>query len=460
MKTTFFKGISLPSPAVALMLLLTTGMLHAQQKTQELTLKDAINYALENKVEARKAKLSIENGEYEIQEVRSRALPQISATGNLTYNPILQLTAFDASTLPGAPAGAGVSLVPFGQKWASTAGVSLTQAIFDQAVFTGLKAAKSTREFYRINAQLTEEDVIERVANNYYQVFVKRQQLAVLDSTYANTQKSRDIIKGQYDNGLAKKIDLDRMNVNLNNISTQRQQKINDVLLQENTLKFYMGMPIETPITLAKENFEVTPLNLDEQPDSTQRTQYQLLKKQEELLVLQRKSVVAEYYPKLSLTAGYNYFGTGNQLPWFAKPADGVFWTDFSSLALNLTVPIFNGFGTRSKVRQATIDVRNNEEDLKDAKLSLDLAFENARTQIQNNVITINNQRENVTLAQEVLANTQNNYQQGLATLTDLLDAEKSYIEAQNNYTTALLDYKLAEVQLKKAKGELKTFVN
>jgi outer membrane protein TolC len=57
--------------------------------------------------------------------------------------------------------------------------------------FTGLKAAKSTREFYQINEQLTEEQVIERVANNYYQVYVRRQNLNVLDSTYINTNKVR-----------------------------------------------------------------------------------------------------------------------------------------------------------------------------------------------------------------------------------------------------------------------------
>jgi outer membrane protein TolC len=123
-------------------------------------------------------------------------------------------------------------------------------------------------------------------------------------------------------------------------------------------------------------------------------------------------------------------------------------------------VPIFNGFATRSKVRQADIELRKTKEDLIDTKLSLDLAFQNAKTQINNSLITINNQKENVQLAQDVLDNTQNNYQQGLATLTDLLDAENSYIEAQNNYNTALLDFKLAEVQLIKAKGELKTLIN
>jgi outer membrane protein TolC len=43
------------------------------------------------------------------------------------------------------------------------------------------------------------------------------------------------------------------------------------------------------------------------------------------------------------------------QMPWFAKPSDGVYWSDFSAIGLNLRVPIFTGFGTRAKVRQADV---------------------------------------------------------------------------------------------------------
>ncbi|MCO6147883.1 TolC family protein [Flavobacterium sp. NRK1] len=440
------------------MVLLATFSLQAQTPAQEITLKDAINYALQNKADAQKARLQVENSQYQIEEVRARALPTITANGSVTYNPILQENAIDVGAFSGGPS--MVQLVALGQKWNSVAGVNLTQNLFDQSVFTGLKAAKTTREFYKINQQLTEEQVIERVANNYYQVYVQRQKLVVIDSNYVNTKKIRDIIKGQFDNGLAKKIDLDRMNVNLTNISTQRQTLINQVQLQENTLKFYMGMPIETPIVLPKNDFQVTPVAVNEAVDVTQHTQYLLLKKQEELNIFNKKAKMAEYYPKLTLTAGYNYLGQGPELPWFKKPADDVYWTDYSAIGLNLSVPIFNGFGTRAKVRQADVDIRKIQEDLKDTKLSLDLAYENAKTQINNSIITINNQKENATLAQEVLDNTQNNYQNGLATLTDLLDAENAYIEAQNNYTSALLDFKLAEIQLIKAKGELKTLTN
>ena len=429
----------------------------ADSPVKTLTLKEAISYALENKADAKKAQLKVENSEYQIQEVRSRALPQISANGSLTYNPVLQTTVIDGNAFgqPGT-----VIQAAFGQKWSSTAGVSLTQAIFDQSVFTGLKAAKSTREFYQINNQLTEEQVIERVANNYYQVYVQRQKLIVIDSTYKTTSKVKNIIKGQYDNGLAKKIDLDRILVKISNINTMRQQVLNAVQIQENALKFYMGMPIETQIEIPQTAFEVSPQSLSEVPNTANRSEFLLLKKQEELLNYQKKSIEAGYYPTLSLSAGYNYIGQGPKMPIGAKPSDGVYWSDFSSIGLNLRVPIFTGFGTRAKVRQADINLKTIKEDLDDTKLALDLSFANAKTQIDNSLITINNQKENAQLAKEVLDNTRNNYVQGLASLTDLLDAENALTEAQNNYTSAILEYKLAEIQLIKSKGELKTLIN
>ena len=442
---------------IIISLLFLTSFANAQE-IKTLTLKDAITFALENKAEAKKAKLQVENSTYQIEEVRSRALPQISANGNLTHNPILQTNVIDGAAF-GAP---GTTIqAAFGQKWTSTAGVTLNQALYDQSVFIGLKAAKSTREFYQINEQLTEEQVIERVANAYYQVYVTRQNLNVIDNNLKNTGKVKDIIKGQFDNGLAKKIDLDRILVRISNINTQRQQVLNAINLQENALKFYIGMPIETKIVIPQTEFEITATAFTSQkPEVTSRTEYLLLKKNEQLLEFQKKSVQAAYYPVLSLTGSYNYLGQGPEVPWFKKPADGVYWSDYAAVGLNLHVPIFTGFGTRAKVRQAENKLQSVRVDLEETKLALDLEYENAKTQIDNSIISINNQKENSKLAQEVYNNTNNNYIQGLASLTDLLEAENALVEAQNNYTTALLDYKLAEIQLIKSKGELKTLTN
>ncbi len=431
--------------------------LAAKAQVQTLTLKDAITYALQNKAEAKKARLEVENSEYKIQEVRSRALPQISANGSLTYNPILQTNVLDGAMF-GQP-GQSVQ-VSFGQKWTSGAGVSLDQAIFDLTVFTGLRAAKSTREFYQINNQLTEEQVIERVANNYYAVYVQRERLVLLDSSYVNSTKVRDIVKGQFDNGLAKKTDLDRIIVKISNIDTDRQQVKNQIELQENALKFYMGMPIETVIVIPQTEYDISLESFAEAPNTKNRTEYLLLKKQEELLEFNKTAVKSQLYPTLSLVAGYNYLGQGPEMPWFGKPADGVYWSDYSAIGLNMRIPIFTGFGTRAKVRQADVQIRSLQEDIKDTQLGLDLDYRNAKAQIENNYVTITNQKENMRLAQSILKNTKNNYLQGLASLTDLLDAQNANLEAQNNYTRAILNYKIAEVALIKSRGELKNLLN
>ncbi|WP_348823769.1 TolC family protein [Flavobacterium aestuarii] len=441
---------------ITLILLCTIGLTaNAQVKT--LTLKDAINYALENKADAKKSRLEVEKSEYKIQEIRSRALPQITANGSLTYNPILQTNVIDGAAF-GAP---GTTIqASFGQDWTSGAGVSLNQALFDLSVFTGLRAAKSTREFYQINNQLTEEQVIERVANNYYSIYVQRERLVLLDSNYVNTTKVRDIVKGQFDNGLAKKTDLDRIVVKMSNIDTERQQVKNQLELQENALKFYMGMPISEQFVIPQTEYNITPETFAEAPNTENRTEYLLLKKNEELLEYNKTAIKAELYPTLSLVAGYNYLGQGPQMPWFAKPKDGVYWSDYSAVGLNLRIPIFNGFGTRARIKQADVEIRSLQEDIKDTQLSLDLDYRNAKAQIENNFVTITNQKENMRLAQEILKNTKNNYLQGLASLTDLLDAQNASLEAQNNYTRAILNYKIAEVALIKSKGQLKTLIN
>ena len=427
------------------------------QEIKLLTLKDAIIYALDNKSEAKKSKLKVENSTYQIQEARSRALPQIFANGSLTYNPVLQTTVIDGDYFgqPGTMIEAS-----FGQKWSTGAGIILTQNLFDQSIFIGLKAAKTTREFYQINDQLTKEQVIERVANNYYQVYVLRQRLILVENNLKTTTKVRDIVKGQFENGLAKKIDLDRMNVNISNISTQKQQVINAVQLQENTLKFYMGMQIDTQINIPEFEFEIKPTVLTNDLNKTNRSEYLLLKKQEELLGLQKKSIISEFYPTLSLSANYNYIGQGSELPWGANSDDDVYWSNFSSIGLNLKIPIFSGFRTRAKVKQADVQLRSIKEDVKNTQLLLDLEYKNATTQIENSVITLQNQKENMALADEILKNINNNYVLGLASLTDLLDAENASTTAQNNYTAAILDYKLAEIQLIKSKGELNTLIN
>lgn len=427
------------------------------QAQETVTLKQAIEYALQNKADAQNAQLDIRNADYQIMEAKAGALPKINGVANITYNPILQTTALDAGAFSGGPS--NIQLITLGQKWNAGAGVQLSQALFNQQVFIGLKAAKSTKEFYQLNAELTEEQIIERVSNAYFQVFTIQQKKETLENSYASTEKARNIIKSLFDNGLAKKIDLDRTNVNLTNINTILKQQQNAINQAENALKFYMGMPIENKIELVKADMEITPHLLDETVRTDERSEIKILNKQRELLQYNKKAVEAAYYPTVNLNANYSWQGLGDKFPLTNGEKNGVYWADYSAITLGVNIPIFNGFATKARVEMAQIELDKLDVSIKDTKLGLDLSYQNAKSQIENSLLALENQKANVSLAETVTSNTKHNYQYGLATLTELLEAENALVEAKNNYSNAILEYKIAEIQYYKAKGELKNYI-
>ncbi|SFN60897.1 Outer membrane protein TolC [Algoriella xinjiangensis] len=423
------------------------GIFYISKAQDVVSLKDAVIFALENKADAKRADLAIKKAEYKIDEAKAGALPQVNGNVGLQYNPIIQETAL---TMNGE-----TMVIKMGQPWNSNIGVNVYQAIFDQRVFTGLKAAKSTREFYQINADLTDEQIIERVATAYYQVFVQEEKLKTIDKSLENTTKVKNVIKSLVDNGLAKPIDLDRVIVQLNNISSSRQQLVNAVQITKNALKFYMGYPIKQEINLEEVAIEPNLLILEDEINTSTRTEFKVLEKQKELLGFAKEAEKANLYPTVGLSGNYGLQGFGEKF----VTSKNYTWSDLASIGLSVKVPIFTGGSTKAKINQAEIDLLDIQEQMNDTKLGLDLEYQNAKSQIENTLKSVDIQRENVLLAEKVLSNTQSNYQHGLATLTEIIDSENALTDARNNYSNALLEYKIAEVALIKAKGDLKTLI-
>src|SRR5690606_2377614 len=327
--------------------LFSGSLAHAQEV---LTLPQAIKYALENKAEAKKSTLELENAQYQIDEVRAGALPQVNGAGSLMYNPMLQKVALPGEII-GMPG--ETVMVAMGQNWQSQAALQVDQQLFNQSLFTGLKAAKTTKEFYQVNKALSDEQLIEKVANSYYEVYQTRLQIETIETNLNNTLKTRNVIKGLVDAGLGKKIDLDRITVALNNLEANKQIVSNALKLQENALKFAIGMPIDREVKLSKETFAVNEGSaLIEPLDLNGRTEVQLFEKQIELLQLNKQAMRADYFPRLSFTGNLGYLGMGPVFPIFSAN-DGVKWSGFSGLGLNLSIPIFNGGATKSRISQA-----------------------------------------------------------------------------------------------------------
>src|SRR5690606_4864853 len=259
--------------ALSVLMLLCFGAAQAQT---ELSLKDAVDFALKHKADAVKAGLDIENADYRIAEVRANALPQVNGQSGLTYNAKLQTMALSL--------GGQTQVIKMGTPWQANSVVQLDQQIFNLSVFQGLKAAKSTKDFYILNASLTEEQIIEKVANSYYEVFKTKSQIKTMERTIQNTTRVRNIIASLEENGLAKKIDLDRINVTLNNLNSGMVQLKNALKLQENALKYLIGMDIAADVQLAEESFDgPQTIYTRDDLDVSNRTEIKLLEKQGDL---------------------------------------------------------------------------------------------------------------------------------------------------------------------------------
>jgi outer membrane protein len=428
----------------------------------ELSLQECLKYALTNNQQLARVRMEEDMGRFKTSEVRARALPQVNASGQYTNNIKKQVLAIPGEFIqePGKTV-----LLEAGTTHNIVASGTVTQTVYDQSVFTGLKAAKAGEEYYSMQSAQSEETVIYNVTQLYYSALVSREKMIVLDADIEKIGKLVTTTSSQVESGLSIKIDLDRMRVNLTNYKTQRTQAQNQYLVQVNQLKQQMGMAMASTIDLPHTSFKEIEskavgamdfggVNLDN------RIEYRLLKKQEELQEFQKKAYKAEYYPSLAISGNYSYNGISNKFDLFKGGGSTASWYDMAAVSLTLKIPIFDGFARRSRVSQASVTLKELNKQMEETSLALSTQFENAKLQVQTNLTTIQSQKENVDLANEVYNSTQNNYNLGLANLTDLLDAETSLTAAQNNYNEALLQYKLAELDIIKSNGNLKSLLN
>ena len=428
----------------------------SQPSPAVLTLQESVKYALENNETIKKAFLDEKSAAYKIKEVTGSGLPQLSATGTLTMNPVLAtqlIPDFRDST------GTKKMALQFGTKYVASAGLSVQQLIFNKSFFVGLEAAKTTKDLYRLRTQMSEEEVIYNVSSAYLQLLQTREQFNTIDANFKRLEQLEKIVNLQYRNDIATKVQLNRVTVNKTNLENTRQTLQAAYDQQLNALKFFMGMPVEQPIIVAEEapNLQI-PVLAKEDASSVlyNRVDYQLLNKQKQLLSLNEKNIQARYFPSL---VGFGNLGTSAQRNEFTFFDTNEPWFNNVAIGLQLNVPIFDGFQRRNQIKQARIEVEKVNQDIAQVTNATNMALTNAATQMQASLTSVQAQERNVTLAQEVYRNTNEIYKEGLSPLTDLLDTEVSLREAQTNLNNERLKYQLAQLTYLQAKGELKTLV-
>ncbi|MGV3587752.1 MAG: TolC family protein [Adhaeribacter sp.] len=422
----------------------------------QLTLQEAIKFALSNNENIKKAALDEQSAEYKIKETKGSGLPQVSGTGQLNTFPALA-----TQLLPGELAGQPGTLIPvqFGTKYNVSGGLELQQLLFSKSFFVGLEAANTTRELYALRKQLSEEQIIYNVGSAYLQLLQTKEQFNTIDANTKRLEQLEKILTLQYKNDVATKVQVNRVTVSKTNLENQRQTLTAAYDQQKNALKFFMGLPMNQDIQLADSANvldEAVPVQDDANTILADRIDFKLLTTQKSLYKLNVKNIQSRYYPSLS---GFGNFSTNAQRNEFNFFDGQQPWFKAVTLGIRLNIPIFDGFQRRNQMRQAQIEVDKVDQDIQLLTRNTQMELLNANTQMKTSLSSIRAQERNVELAQEVYRNTNELYKEGLSPLTELLDTEVSLREAQTNLNNERLKYQLAQLTYLQAKGNLRTLI-
>jgi outer membrane protein TolC len=124
-------------------------------------------------------------------------------------------------------------------------------------------------------------------------------------------------------------------------------------------------------------------------------------------------------------------------------------------VGVNLSIPIFNGFFTKSKIQQAQIELQKTENQIDALKLSIDNEVATAKNNFRSAISTLDFQKENMTLAERVYDQTKKKYEVGTGSQLEITNAQTDLKAAQTNYITALYDAIIAKTDFLKATGKL-----
>jgi outer membrane protein len=440
-------------------------MLFAQE-AQRYSLRQCLQQAMTENVSILKAQLDEDEGKQKTKEVTATAFPQINATGELIDNVLRQAFVFPAA-LGDPNAGPDDYIVlRGGLQYTASINVQANQQIFNQSLFTGIKAARVSEDYYRLNRERIEEETIYQVASLFYRVAALKTQQIVLETNQEELQKSLTITNDRFNNGLARKLDADRLRVSLTNIQTQlaTMKDTYNVLISQ--LKLLIGLnkdfafdiDFQLPTDLDSAFLNYTPGTLDTEFVWEDKIEYKQLTTQRSLYQLERKNYSAGYYPTLSAFASYTYQGQTNSF--FLSGDSNPLWFDVASIGLRLNIPIFDGLRKPAQMQQSRIRQIKTEKDLAFVKQQSSAISENATRSLEVNYKNFQAQRQNVQLANSIYDVTEQNYNEGVSPLTDLLQAETARIMAQSQLIEALLKVKQSEIELLKANGDIKSLLN
>lgn len=440
---------------VAMLVISNVAVAQDTSRSSVFGLSECIQYALENNLDIKNSMLDADQAEMKVKETISKGLPQVNGKWDLMFNPALQPQFIPNEGPFSDPTNPSETLpLVFGTDWTSNMSATLNQLIFDGSYFVGLKAAKTYKELYAKGVSQTEIEVIANVKKAFYGVLIANERLIQLDRNLGQLDKLMNDTKVMYDNGFVEKVDMQRIEVNINNLKVERQKIVSLGVISESLLKYQMGMPLKEKISLNGSLDElINSLKAEEATvNYNDRVEYQNLVVQQTLGELNLKN------EKISILPSLGVFATGGLTYGALTFSNAVSFGDYKGYAMlggSLSVPIWSSGIRKHRIDQAKVDLDKVLNSKLQLQNSIDLQVIQSKLGYEDNLATLETHEKNVALAEEVYRVSKVKYEQGVGSNFEVVESENLVKDTQSNYYGAVYDALVSKVDLDKAKGVL-----
>ncbi|MBS1595339.1 MAG: TolC family protein [Bacteroidetes bacterium] len=430
------------------------------------SLKQAIEYGVQNNISAKNAKLSEKEAKARNHELLSIGLPQLNGNFDFTYY-ILKPTSpafsssFDVSSLANLPPPLDALGKAFPSKFYIAlhnnvgTGVNFTQMIYDTRFFIGIQTFKKLIQVSQLQTSLTEQDVRYNIIKGYSQTQSAKEILRYLDSSLVILNKLRDDTRATYQAGLIEENDVDRIELGISNLQSQINNTRNLYELSLAALKYNMGLHLTDNIALT-DDIEALRNQMNEvlpdHFDPSQRIENDLLQAAVELKNFDRKQKKAGYYP--SLTALGN-LGAGAQTDHFNNifHVDSRTWYSQSYVGFTLRVPIYDGGQKEAAVKQARLEVEKAKNDLENFQSQSTLQVNAAKVTFGNNLGEEQNAKRSMMLNNKIFGKTQIKFKEGVSSSFELIQTQQDQTTNMIRYYNAMRSVLESRADLDKALG-------
>lgn len=419
-----------------LTLLLFAGFLNAQDKkeTFSFTLKEAIDYAIQNNYSVINANRDIEAAKQKKWETTTIGLPQINGNFGYQNNFKLQTNVVDFGGVPTA--------LTFGTKHNMTSSLTLSQLIFDGSYLVGLQSAKTYLKISE-NAKIkTNQEIREIVVNSYGNVLLADESIMILQKNKAILEKTFSDTKEIYKNGLIEEENVEQLQITLASINSSLENIKRQKTIANDMLKLVLGIDLQNDLNLTDKLDVLTKNNVDlvllkEEFNVNNNIDYQIgqniLTSKELLLKLEKSKAL----PSLGAAVNFGYNSFGNE---FAFIDQNQKWYNYSNLGISLNVPIFSSLGRSSRTQQAKIALEQSKTQLTQTEQQLKLQFEKAKSDYEFSLEQLTTSKSNLSLAERIENKNQIKFKEGLASSFDLTKAQEQLYAAQQTYLQTMLD--------------------